>query len=517
MTADVRESVVSFTQTSHGVRDVLQLVPALPVHRLLPWQRWHIASLVVSDSLAVLAAGAGAIALRFGNEPAMVRGTSYWLLLPVAVVAWLMIAALSGAYEQRVSGSGSEEYKRVLNTAVRYTVFVAIASYALRAELARTVVLWALPATGLAVLTTRHLVRAGLAVARRRGHAVRRVLVIGSQQPAFDMAARLTREAGAGYRVVGVCAPGGIDRRTHRTPGPNGQPHEERRHRKPVPVMGSLGDAPHIARSDEVDVIAVAHSPGMTSGVLRSLAWQLEGTEVDMLVAPALVDVAGPRIRVNPVAGLPLLHVTKPEFSPARRLLKGAYDRLLGLVALILLTPVMAAVAIAVRLDSPGAMLFRQTRVGQGGEDFTMLKFRSMHQDADARIADVAPENLHGEGPLFKMRDDPRLTRVGRFIRRWSLDELPQLLNVVRGDMSLVGPRPPLPREVAAYDGPAVYRRLMVKPGLTGLWQINGRADLAWQEAIRLDLYYVENWSPALDISILWRTVAAVLRGRGAY
>jgi exopolysaccharide biosynthesis polyprenyl glycosylphosphotransferase len=513
MTADIREAVpVTPGLPTHSMRDLLQLVPSLPVRRLLPWQRWHIASLVISDVLAVAGAGAAVIALRFGGEPASVLGTSYWLLLPIAALAWLVIAAFSGAYELRVVGSGSEEYKRVLNTAVRYTAFVAIMSFALQAELARTVVLWALPATGVAILGTRHLTRAGLAVARRRGHAVRRVLVIGSQQPAFDMAARLTREAGAGYRVVGVCAPGGIDRRNRRA-----VPLEERRRREPVPVLGSLGEAPQIARGDAVDVIAVAHSPGMTSGVLRSLAWQLEGTDVDMLVAPALVDVAGPRIHVAPVAGLPLLHVNKPEFSLARRLLKGGYDRLLAGLALIVLSPLLVAVAIAVRLDSPGSVFFRQTRVGQGGEEFTMWKFRSMYKDADARIAELAEDNIHGEGPLFKMRDDPRLTKVGKVIRRWSLDELPQLWNVVRGDMSLVGPRPPLPREVAEYDGPAVYRRLMVRPGLTGLWQISGRADLPWQEAVRLDLYYVENWSPALDVSILWRTAAAVVRGSGAY
>jgi exopolysaccharide biosynthesis polyprenyl glycosylphosphotransferase len=518
MTADVRESTApalpSQGPAHTSVRDPLQMVPSLPVRRVLPWQRRHIAALLVTDALGVMAAGAAVIAARFTDEPALVQGhTPYWLLLPIAALAWLVIAAFSGAYELRVVGSGSEEYKRVLNTAVRYTAFVAITSYALQAEVARTVVLWALPATGIALLLTRHAVRVGLGVARKRGHAVRRVLVIGNQQPAFDMAARLTRDTAGAFRVVGVCAPGGTDRRSRRA---SAVP-EERRQRRPVPVLGSLGEAPLIARGDGVDVIAVAHSPGMTSGVLRSLAWQLEGTNVEMMVAPALVDVAGPRIHVSPVAGLPLLHVDKPEFSLARRLLKGSYDRLLGLLGLVALSPLLLAVALSVRLDSPGPVLFRQTRVGKGGENFTMLKFRSMHVDADARVTDLTAENIHGDGPLFKMRDDPRLTRVGRFIRRWSLDELPQLWNVVRGDMSLVGPRPPLPREVAEYDGPAVYRRLMVKPGLTGLWQVSGRADLPWQEAVRLDLYYVENWSPALDVSILWRTAAAVARGRGAY
>jgi exopolysaccharide biosynthesis polyprenyl glycosylphosphotransferase len=486
------------------------LVPPLPVRRTRPWQRWHLVALTSTDVAAV--AGSAGVALHLAAPSGLGLGAPYVALLAAAVLAWLVLGSVSGAYEVRIVGAGTEEYKRVLNTAVRYAALVALTSYALQADLARTVVLTGLPLTVLVVLLTRHAVRTGLAVARRHGAATRRVLVVGEQQPAFDMAARLTR-AGRGYRVVGVCAPGAVDRRSV----DSSPATEDRRRREPLPVLGGLGDVSLIAASGSADVIAVAHSPGMTPGVLRALAWELEGSEVELLVAPALIDVAGPRIHVSPVAGLPLLHVDKPEFTPARRLVKSAFDRLLALGALVALSPLLAAVAALVRLDSPGPVLFKQVRVGQSGAEFRMVKFRSMHVDADARVADLARQNVHGEGPLFKMRDDPRVTKVGRFIRRWSIDELPQLWNVVRGDMSLVGPRPPLPREVAAYDAPAVYRRLMVKPGLTGLWQVSGRADLPWHEAVRLDLYYVENWSPALDLSILWRTAAAVTRGSGAY
>jgi len=241
----------------------------------------------------------------------------------------------------------------------------------------------------------------------------------------------------------------------------------------------------------------------------------LEGTGIDLVLAPALTDVAGPRIHTRPVAGLPLIHVEAPEFRGTRKLIKGFVDRALALVGLILALPVFAIIAIAVKLDSPGPVLFRQVRVGLGGREFNVYKFRTMVVDADKMLASLAEKN-ETDGLLFKMRNDPRVTRVGRVLRKWSLDELPQLLNVLRGDMSLVGPRPPLPSEVARYNGD-VARRLLVKPGMTGLWQVSGRSDLSWEDGIRLDLYYVENWSLAVDLTILWKTIGAVLQRRGAY
>lgn len=195
--------------------------------------------------------------------------------------------------------------------------------------------------------------------------------------------------------------------------------------------------------------------------------------------------------------------------------MKGLVDRSAAAVALTLLMPLLAAIAVAVRVDSRGPVLFRQTRVGQGGREFGVWKFRTMVVDADALLGGLAARN-ETDGLMFKMREDPRVTRVGRLLRKWSLDELPQLVNVLLGQMSLVGPRPPLPSEVARYDGD-VARRLLVKPGMTGLWQVSGRSDLSWEDGIRLDLYYVENWSLAADLTILWKTFGAVVNGRGAY
>jgi len=226
--------------------------------------------------------------------------------------------------------------------------------------------------------------------------------------------------------------------------------------------------------------------------------------------------VAGPRIHIRPVAGLPFLHVEEPELSGGRRLLKGAFDRAVACTTLLLLLPMMVGLGLAVRLNTAGPVLFRQARCGRGGRPFTMYKYRSMRVGAEAQLQMLLSENEHAEGLLFKIRRDPRVTAVGRWLRRYSLDELPQLLNVAKGDMSLVGPRPPLPSEVARYDG-EVHRRLLVKPGLTGLWQVSGRSDLTWEESVRLDLEYVENWSLAMDFMILWKTAFAVMRADGAY
>jgi exopolysaccharide biosynthesis polyprenyl glycosylphosphotransferase len=248
---------------------------------------------------------------------------------------------------------------------------------------------------------------------------------------------------------------------------------------------------------------------------LRQLSWQLEGTGIELLVAPGLIEVAGPRLHIRPFEGLPLLSIEQPCFEGWRRVIKGGADRAVAGLVLVLLAPVLAGIALAVKLNSPGPVLYRQERVGLNGRSFTMLKFRSMVVDADRRLEDLRGDNI-SDGLLFKMRSDPRVTPVGRLLRRLSLDELPQLFNVLRGTMSLVGPRPPLPGEVARYDT-SVSRRLLVKPGLTGLWQISGRSDLSWEESVRLDLRYVENWSLAMDALILWKTGRAVLSRSGAY
>ena len=311
-----------------------------------------------------------------------------------------------------------------------------------------------------------------------------------------DFVAQLRQEPRAGFTVVGACLPSRDERMRS---GDN------------VDVLGDYADVASVAVAVRADIVAVTASESIAPEALRRLAWSLEGLDVDLVVAPAVTDVAGPRVSVRPVAGLPLLYVDEPRFSGWQRLVKGTIDRIGAALGLVLLAPVLLIIGLVVRLTSHGPALFRQDRVGLDGRTFKVVKFRTMDADADHHREELHELN-EGDGLLFKIADDPRVTTVGRFLRRTSVDELPQLVNVLFGEMSLVGPRP------LAVDGEAFadheHRRHLVKPGMTGLWQVSGREEQSWDDAVRLDLYYVENWSLAMDLLILLRTVVAVFRGR---
>ncbi|HET9518981.1 MAG TPA: sugar transferase, partial [Actinoplanes sp.] len=374
---------------------------------------------------------------------------------------------------------------------------VAVASYALELDLARSYVLAALPAAVAASVLLRFALRKRLHRSRANGKSLRRVIVVGHELAVVGITRQLKREAYHGLEVVGACLPPLHD-------GNVG-----------LPVYGTFDDVAEAVEAAAADTVLVLSCPELDGVVLRRLAWKLERDEVDLIVASALIDVAGARTTIRPVDGLPMLHVEHPRLHGGARLVKEVIDRIGALILIMLLGPVLAAVALSVRLTSRGPVLFRQVRVGRDGHEFRIFKFRSMYVDAEARLAELRHLNEH-DGLLFKIRDDPRVTPVGRWLRRLSLDELPQLFNVVAGQMSLVGPRPPLPVEVAAYADD-VRRRLAVKPGMTGLWQVSGRSDLPWEEAVRLDLRYVENWSLSLDLVILLRTMTAVVRSSGAY
>jgi exopolysaccharide biosynthesis polyprenyl glycosylphosphotransferase len=282
-----------------------------------------------------------------------------------------------------------------------------------------------------------------------------------------------------------------------------------------LPVLGDFSSVAKVVDQVRADCVAVLACPEINGTALRRLAWELEEDAVDLIVAPALIDVAGPRTSIRPIAGLPLLHVEHPRLGGARHVVKSLYDRILAGLLLALSQPFLAAIALAIRIDSAGPALFRQTRVGKNGVAFTVYKFRTMVQGAERQKAGLLKQN-ESDGTLFKIKNDPRITQIGAWLRRWSVDELPQLINVLRGEMSLVGPRPPLPQEVAQYAGDTL-RRLVVKPGMTGMWQVSGRSDLSWEESVQLDLRYVENWSLLLDLQILWKTWNAVVFGKGAY
>ncbi len=324
-----------------------------------------------------------------------------------------------------------------------------------------------------------------------------RTLVVGNAASVHHTIENLRSSTHHGYRVVGVCLPSLTD-----------EPPQDG-----VPMLGALADIVQVAYDHSIETVIVAGSE-LTGDALRRLSWALGRAGAGLVVAPGLVEVLGPRVSVRPTVGLSLLEVE--TVPPRRRLLaKSILDRTLGTTLLVAVSPVIAVAALAVRLTSPGPVFFRQHRVGVDGRPFTMIKLRSMYLDAEQRRAALLAQSDR-DGLMFKMRDDPRVTRVGRVLRRFSIDELPQLWNVARGDMSLVGPRPPLPEEVDGYQD-QVFRRLHVRPGLTGLWQVSGRSDLSWDESVRLDLRYVDNWSVAMDLLILWKTGRAVLGSSGAY
>jgi exopolysaccharide biosynthesis polyprenyl glycosylphosphotransferase len=486
----------------HPVADASEpAINLLPAAGPVDWQLNYRRALVTVDLAIVLLSAFVAVWVRFSTDGRSVHGVSYSVLSLLLVPLWMGMLVAARGYEMRYLGTGAEEFKRVGAASLRLGAGTATVCYAFRLDVARGYIAVALPLGTVLLLLGRYAARRWLHHQRAYGRYQHRVLAIGGAENVSMLANEFARSAHAGFRVVGVCVPA---------------PDTGQRLENGLPVLGSLTQVIDAVAASRADTVAVASGPGMSPTVLRHLSWQLEGTGVDLVVAPALTDVAGPRINIRPVAGLPLLHVDEPDLVGFRPRVKATVERVVATIAFFLILPVLGALALLIRLDSPGAPLFRQTRVGRGGREFTVYKLRTMRADAEALLDTLREQNEAADGLLFKMRADPRVTRIGAVLRKWSLDELPQLWNVVKGDMAIVGPRPPLPSEVAKY-GPDVARRLLVRPGITGLWQVSGRSKLNWEDSVRLDLYYVENWSFALDLMIIWKTVFAVLLRDGAY
>jgi exopolysaccharide biosynthesis polyprenyl glycosylphosphotransferase len=466
-------------------------------YRLRGWT----ARLVAADALAVAAAIALVLMARFGLGPTGLADAPYLALSAALVPAWLVTMTLAGSYDSHYIAAGAEQYRRVLNGGVWLLAAVAFLSYALKAEVSRVFVLVSIPLATVLTIGARWVLRKALHHRFAHEWSAHRVIAIGSPAEIADLVTHVHRAFHAGFRIVAALTPN--------EPEPPSLPGD---------IEWAGGDLTELvpwASHCGADTLAVAGSHVLARGDLRRLSWELEGTDMNLVVVPGLTDLAGPRITMRPIDGLPLLHIEKPQFTGAKRVVKGSIDRITAAILLVLLLPLMACVAIAVALSSKGPVIFRQRRVGQNGRQFGLLKFRTMLVDAEEVRGSIEHLNEHA-GILFKIRRDPRLTPVGRFLRRYSFDELPQMVNVLRGQMSLVGPRPPLPSEVERY-GTDVHRRLLVKPGLTGMWQVNGRSDLSWEESVRLDLYYVDHWSVGLDMVLLGKTLLTVLRGRGAY
>lgn len=473
------------------------------------WRRRTRLTLWIIDGIAVVWAMSGALVLRFGSvqrQPLVTAaGEPYILATIVLACSWWVMLSLWGSRDTTVLGHGPEEYKRVISASFWLFGAVAIVSYAFQLDVARGYIVLALPAGLVSLFIGRWLVRSDLRSRRQAGKSSSSVLLVGGVRNVEHLARAFRSQPAAGYLPVGgylPSAPAGTDI----------DPELQ------LPILGydpQLESILAAIRSVRPDAVAFSSGVPLPPRVLRELGWALTDMQVKMIMAPALTDVAGPRIHTQPVAGLPLIHVSTPNLGQGQRLMKRAFDLLGALALLLILSPLMLGIALVVRSDSSGPVLFKQERVGAGGRRFLMYKFRSMVFDAEDRLEALRGQS-EGNGVMFKLKADPRITRSGHFLRRYSLDELPQLFNVVNGTMSLVGPRPPLPSEVELYQS-HVHRRLMVRPGLTGLWQVSGRSLLSWDDTVRLDLYYVENWSVTGDLAILLKTFRAVVSRNGAF
>lgn len=478
-------------------------VPRQPV--ALVWFQRLVRGIVIGDVVAVSVSLVVASFVRFGVGNARLLDVSAASAAAGVLIAltWLLTLWASKSRARRIIGQGMAEYQRVTNATLIAFGLVAIVFYVGQIDFARGYVALAMPLGWLLLLANRLFWRRTLLRLRRDGRCLNGAMLVG---PASDVARAVTELRGnvkAGYRPVAICI----------ADDPAAMSASTRLAVAGLPLV-DFDDVVSSTKTARIRALMIAGDLPGGRDQIRDLGWQLENSRVELILVSRLTDVAGPRIHLRPVAGLPMVHVQLPQYSGFTHSVKRVFDVSATLLGLLVLAPLLAVIALLVRTDG-GPAIFRQERIGRGGVPFTMLKFRSMSVDAEQRLAALVTQD-EGNGVMFKMRDDPRVTRVGRVLRRSSLDELPQLWNVLRGDMSLVGPRPPLPSEVDRYEG-AETRRLLSKPGITGLWQVSGRSDLTWQESVRLDLYYVENWSFTGDLLLILRTLTQIVKRDGAY
>ncbi|TFV90360.1 sugar transferase [Blastococcus sp. CT_GayMR16] len=466
------------------------------------WRANYVRRLVALDVLAALVAAFVAQAFEVGAATGSLvsAGSPLWSVL-VLPVLWAGSMMAARAYEERFLWVGAEEFRRVFFAAALLLAMLGTLSWAFRLEVARGFVIVAVPLATALTLSFRLAQRALLHRQRAEGKFLQTAIVVGHRSGVAALHEQFERQSKHGYRVIGCCVPARRDGQAITFDG--------------LPVLGSLDDVVDVVRKYEVDTVAVLPSPELEGAALRRLGWDLEQTEAELLLAPAVTEVAGPRVRIRPVAGLPLMHMERPSFTGHRRVIKDSFDKTAAVVGILLVAPVLISLALAVKLTSRGPVFFKHERVGRDGQPFHVWKFRTMVPNADKIEMDLFDQN-EGNAVQFKMKRDPRITSVGAVMRRYSLDELPQFFNVLGGSMSLVGPRPHVTREVEQY-GFDMARRLLVKPGITGLWQVSGRSDLSWDDSVRIDVRYVENWTLTFDLMILWKTVGAVVRGSGAY
>jgi exopolysaccharide biosynthesis polyprenyl glycosylphosphotransferase len=477
------------------------------VHRRSTWERRYTNNLRITDTVVV---GAGVLLaqyVRFGSSHAAEMAMSHYQTAYSAVLALIWLSAIAGfrTRSPKYMSAGIEEYRRVVAASFWTFGAVAMAELLLKLELSRGYLAVALPVGTLCLVLSRWTWRDHVVRQRSAGRYQSAVLAIGDTEAVTNLASELAGDPCSGYQVVGIGIPAyGAPRGEYLTV--NG---------KEVPIVGGVPYLSDAIQSCGADTVAIAGTEYFGVKGIRRLIWELEPMNVELLVSPGVMDVARSRLAVRPIAGLPLLCIDKPQYQGAKRLQKRAFDFCFALAALTVASPLLLVTALAVKITSRGPVFYASERIGIDGKPFSMLKFRTMVDGADQKLECLFSAN-ESDGLLFKIRNDPRITPVGRFLRRFSIDELPQFINVLRQEMSVVGPRPPIRREVEQYDDD-VQRRLLVKPGVTGLWQVSGRSDLPWEKAVRLDLSYVDNWSMIGDILIISKTLQAVVARRGAY
>lgn len=469
------------------------------------WERRYRTRLLLSDGLIVLVSCMlASVASLMASTPHVLLGDP-WLLVRVPLstaIVWALMLALMNTRDPAIMGTGATEYSRVIHaTGLAFgtlaIVYVIFEWQGIRAQL-----FYALPAGAIALLASRWASRRWLIQQRAVGRYASRTVVVGSRDDIEYAIQTLGGDGRLGYTVVGTAV---LDRDVDAVTV-DGHTY---------PAVRGADAVSRAASALRADTIIVAGQPQGDPTYIKRLAWELEGTAAELVLSSRIADVAGPRMSLRPVEGMPLIHVRIPSFEGGAHLVKRGLDIIVSSIALLCFAPFAFLIAMAIKIDDPGPAFFQQERVGRDGRTFKMLKFRSMRVNAEAELEKLLEEN-EGAGPLFKLKQDPRVTRVGAILRKYSLDEIPQFWNVLRGDMSVVGPRPPLPAEVTAYDG-TVFRRLYIKPGITGPWQVGGRSDLSWEESVRLDLRYVENWSVLSDIVLMWRTAKVMIKPEGAY
>ncbi|WP_167132200.1 sugar transferase [Paramicrobacterium chengjingii] len=434
-------------------------------------------------------------------------GVEYWGVSIALAALWLIVLEMYGSRSSRVIGAGSDEYRVIFDASLRLFGITAIVSLLFQIDFSRGYLLIAFPVGTVLLLVTRWLWRQWLRRQRRNELFVSRAILIGSQRASNSVVEDLNRLSGTDLMLVGICITGDDDEVSE---------YNDVEHGGALPVMRTARDYVELMEQVNADTLVIASNEHLSPADINDISWQLTPGRHHLIMAPSLTNIAGPRLSVRPVAGLPLIHVETPKMEVRETILKRLFDVCGSLLILLILSPLFLLLSILVKLSSPGPVFYTQERIGRLGAPFQIRKFRTMRQDSDGMLAELLKAQGTDQSPLFKIRSDPRVTRVGAFLRKYSLDELPQLVNVLFGEMSLVGPRPQREGEVALYDE-AAKRRLVVKPGMSGLWQVSGRSNLEWEDAIRLDLYYVENWSLTSDLAILFKTFREVISPTGAY